>query len=342
MSKKIYNPFLIVILNIIHFTVASLLPIYNKELFKNIPFPIYSTFIQVFFSILPSFILTWIIKGFPLSINWIFPKKIIFPKIFICSFLYGLMMLFGNLGFYVSSIDFAVLFRLSTIISSGLCGFLFLNEKVSKIGSISIILVLIGLIILTSDFQWSTNKMPSSKQLIIQIFAVITSSLASLWLKFSIFILDETIEGYEPFTLLFWRFLFGSIPIFFSSIFIEPGIYLNFKIINNKNFFLWTLLGLFLSGIYQILTIVLHQATNLVTLTIISQMKFLPTLIISKYLYNETKWNFKQIFGVLFLIIGSITYSLTRINCNKEIKKSNSYEDIFKIEFEEEEEDKKN
>ena len=205
------NPFLLTLLTVMHFTLAALLPIYNKELFINYPFPLYATFLQMSFSIIPSFLIAWGAKKFPCSISWAIPPIEVIPRLVIHGFLYGGMMLTGNLGYYVSDLDFAVLFRLSTIASSSLCGLIFLGERLSLWSTLSIFLVVGGLIALTSNFQWSTAKMPTADQLLVQISAVFTSSLASLFLKLTISVLNETPNGHEPFTLLFWRFLFGSL-----------------------------------------------------------------------------------------------------------------------------------
>ena len=316
MVRKV-RPFTLVALTVFHFTIASLLPIYNKELFIRYPFPLYATYLQMFFSVLPSFIIAWAVLGFPLSIRWAIPPIQVVPRLIIHGFLYGGMMLTGNLGFYVSDIDFAVLFRLSTIASSSLCGLLFLKERVSLWSSLAILLVLMGLIALTSNFQWSTAKMPTTGQLVVQLSAVFTSSLSSLFLKLTIAVLNNTADGHQPFTLLFWRYLFGCIPVLIASLLIEPNIMIDFDMIDLK-FLLWTFLGVLTSGIFQVLNVVLHDLTTLVTLTIVSQMKFLPTLIISHMMYRATKWTLQQIFGAFTLVIGALLYSLSRLDWKKE------------------------
>ena len=142
METKVLSPFLVFILTTFHFSASSVIPIYNKELFHRVPFPLYATFIQTFSSILPSFVIAWFVRGCPLSFEWAIPPKAAFPNIFVSSILYGMMMLLGNLGFYVSDLDFAVLFRVSTIVTSGFCGIFFLRERVSLEGGVGILLVI--------------------------------------------------------------------------------------------------------------------------------------------------------------------------------------------------------
>ena len=317
MGTKSANPCILVLLVCIHFTIASLLPVYNKELFNKYPFPLYATFLQMGFSVIPSFLIAWGSLGFPCSLKWAIPPIEVVPRLVIHGFLYGGMMFTGNLGFYVSALDFAVLFRLSTIASSSLCGLIFLGERISLWSALSIALVLFGLFELTSNFQWSTAKMPTIDQLLVQISAVFTSSFSSLMLKLTIRTLNETPCGHEPFILLFWRFLFGSIPVFIASVLVEPNVVVNFREIHSLDFILWTLVGVLLSGTFQILNVVLHDWTTLVTLTIVSQMKFLPTLVISHIMYKETKWTNQQITGAFFLVIGAFLYSLSRVDCKQ-------------------------
>ncbi|EAX97200.1 hypothetical protein TVAG_218140 [Trichomonas vaginalis G3] len=267
-------------------------------------------------SIIPSFLMALASNNFDFSLKWIIPPYKAMPRLVLSAILYGGYMLSGNYGFYVSDLDFAVLFRLSVIISSSLCGLIFLGESLSFASTLCIILVLAGLVCLTSNFQWSTAKMPSINQLIVQIIAVFTSSFTSVMLKLTMKTIDELGYKTDQMTLLFWRYVLGCFPVLFASVVIEPNTVSNFLLVTDKEFIIWTIIGVLLSGVYQILNNVLHKWTALVTLTIVAQMKFLPTLAISHFLYSETRWTTQQIVGASLLIVGGVVYSLTRMDCN--------------------------
>ena len=110
------------------------MPIYNKDLFIRYPFPLTLTFFQMFLSIPFAFIIAWMSQGCILSFSWLVPPLHSIPYIVLNSFLYGGMMFTGNLGFYVSDLDFAVLFRITTIISTSLLGLIFLHGTPAQAG----------------------------------------------------------------------------------------------------------------------------------------------------------------------------------------------------------------
>ena len=109
------------------------MPIYNKDLFLRYPFPLTLTFFQMFLSIPFAFFIAWLSQGCSKAkhFSWIVPPLNATPNILFNAFLYGGMMFTGNLGFYVSDLDFAVLFRITTIISTSLFGLFILHEKIN-------------------------------------------------------------------------------------------------------------------------------------------------------------------------------------------------------------------
>lgn len=287
-------------------------------MFIHYPFPLYATFVQMALSIIPSFFMALISNHCDWSMKWIIPPFEAMPRLVLSAFFYGAYMLSGNYGFYVSDLDFAVLFRLSVIVSSSLCGLIFLGERLSIWSTLCIILVIAGLICLTSNFQWSTAKMPSTFQLIVQFAAIFSSSFTSVMLKLTMQTMEDLGVHPDQMTLLFWRYVLGCFPVLISAIIVEPNVVSNYQYVTDLPFLYWTMLGILLSGIYQIVNNVLHKITALVTLTIVAQMKFLPTLIISHFIYNETQWTKQQIIGASLLIVGGIVYSCTRMECKNE------------------------
>lgn len=311
-DKRKVSTLILVILVILHFCIASIMPIYNKELFSRYPFPLFDTLLQMTLSSIPALIIASIESSLNSKINSLIPPITVIPKLVLTSLLYGVAMLSGNLGYYVSDVDFTVLFKLSTIVTSGLCGIVFLHERINTSGWISIVLVIIGLLLLSSNFEWSQAKIPSVVHFVIQITAVLSSSFASLTLKITINAYRAETENYSEFLLLFWRYVIGSIPVFFTALYMESSVFINLDKFITAELMLWTLTGVVISGVYQLLITKLTGLVAMITLTVVSQLKFLPTILISTYLYNATEWTENRICGLVSLCLGSFSYCLSR------------------------------
>ena len=328
----------IIILNFFHFIITAIMPIFNKEFFKFAPYPVSVTLLQVFLTIPLAFLIAWWNVGFKKSLNWLkIPKDLIGHLIF-SSFSYGFMMAFGNIGLFVSNIDYAVLIRLSGLVWQGIFAFLFLGEKITLLNFLSMLIVMIGIVIMTTNFKKSNSQVSSIIQFLLQMITILFTSFSSISLKKVMNKAEGNNKKIELLTINFWRFLIALIPMFFLSIFYEPSSWINLKNIIDKKCLYYTLFGIFLGQSFQLIGLKLQTLTNVITLAVISQLKFLPTLILSHFLYNETKWNFNQIIGTIFVCLGAIFYSLTRLfenNKEKEIKNE-------LLEINEEEEEKKN
>lgn len=315
---------LIIILHILNFSISSILPIYNSEMFSNLPYPLYITFLQIFLAVPFLLLIAWFSNNFHFS--WMIPPKSAVLKLLVSSLFYGFMMFTGNFGFYVSSVDFAVLFRLSTPIFSTILGILFLNEKLNTIGIISMIFVFTGILFLSFNFQWSQSKMPSFFQCIIQLIAVLSSALSGFTFKIASKELEKYYMKNAQITIMVWRFLFGSLPVLFSSLYIEPGIWSNLEFVNDTRLFKWVFAGVFITLLFQFINTYLSRKTTLITMSVVIQMKFIPSLIISHIVFHETKWNFQQLIGMVILTLGVLLYSFSRAiskDKDKDKKKSN-------------------
>jgi drug/metabolite transporter (DMT)-like permease len=309
------SPFLLVFVNFVHLCISACFPIFNRQMFLEHPFPMYLTFLEMAASIPLSFIVSWMSLGFPRNLTWIVPPLFALPRIILASVFYAGMMLAGNVGFYVSAVDFAVLFRVSTIIVSTIFGMVFLHESLTFYSFIAICLVLYGIFSLASDFRWSTARMASQLQLFVQTAAVVTSSLSALTLKQAIKQLEDTKRGHRTMPMVMWRFVFGSATVLIFSVFFERSVWANLKFVNNFSSTMWVLASMAMGGVYQAVGTILHQHQSLVTLSVVSQMKFLPTLAFSYFLLGETEWSSRQITGFCFLVVGSVFYCMSVAEC---------------------------
>jgi len=303
----------LIVLNLFHFAITAVMPIYNKEFFKIAPYPIFVTLLQIIVSIPIAFVIAWIKNGFGKDFRWLIPPKHSLGHLIYSSFSYGFMLAIGNLGLFMSNIDYAVLIRLSGLVWQGFLAFIFLGEKLSCFNFCSVVLVMIGIIIMTTNFNKSSSHAPSFLQFGLQMLTIMFTSLSSISLKKLMNDSSNTETKCDLLTIHFWRFLIASIPMAVLGLVLEPAAWINAPVILSKQCMVYTCIGVVLSQTFQFIGLKLQTMTTVMTLAVISQLKFLPTLVLSHYLYNETPWSNIQLIGALLLCTGAVSYSLSRV-----------------------------
>lgn len=287
------------------------MPIYNKEIFKIAPFPLFMTLLQMVMVIPFALFIAWATLKFPLSLDWILPpKEAIFGTTF-SSLFYGIMMAAGNFGIFISGVDIATLFKSSGIVWQALFAFLFLGEKLDCVTFISILLVLCGILSISLKFNSSFSQNVSIYQCIIQMVATIFQSLSSISLKEALNELRKCQQEFPKMVILSWRYSIACIPIFFSSLYLEPGAWINFSNIFTLKVFCYLLFGTVISQLLQLTNLWLSDILSVISNIIISQFKTVPVLIISHFMYKETKWTVYQIIGAILLTIGAALFSFS-------------------------------
>lgn len=308
-----FTPILItVVLNIVQLVLTTFFPIYNKTLFRISPYPLFLTLLQMLLSIPEGLFVAWMNLRFPLSWSWIKIPKEVFWHIAFSSLSYGIMMCSSNLGLFVSDVDFTVIFKISGVVWQGVFAVFLLQEKCTLGAFISLFVDTIGFVLLTAKFQWSTKKMPSVFQCLIQFVSIIFQTIAGIYFKKGMNIIRDK-YNISLLTILAWKYLIACIPILISSLAMEFYAWKNFMDVLTKKVCLLLLLGSVTSEIFQLVGLALTKRMSYISNSVFSQLRFIPTLIVSHYLYSETKWSVKQILGTVFLCIGTFIYILFNI-----------------------------
>ena len=148
-------------INVFQFIFSTSSTFLIKKIFNKLPFPYLISFIRLFFGLLILLVINWVDHGFPLHLRWISPPRQIIGWLFYATFVYSILAILVNTGFFVSSIDFLVIFRMSGIIFNVILGTSFLGEKLTKVGLISMYITFFGIVISLIDFQWSITRLSS-------------------------------------------------------------------------------------------------------------------------------------------------------------------------------------
>lgn len=336
----------IILFNVLNYIFFTIMPIYNKEIFKIAPFPLFMTLLQMVLVIPFALFVAWATLKFPSTTDWVSPpKEAIFGTTF-SSIFYGIMMASGNFGIFISGVDIATLFKSSGIIWQAFFAFLLLGEKMNCTTVISIILVLCGILSISLKFNSSLTQSISVMQCFIQMIATLFQSLSSIYLKKALNELKRCQREYPKMVVLSWRYSIACIPIFISSLFLEPGAWINFKNILSFKVFGYLSFGAIISQLLQLTNLWLSDNLSVISNIIISQFKTVPILVISHFMYKETKWTIRQIIGAILLTSGAALFSISnfykkgvndRNNLNMHINQPSEVLEIKDIQIEEEE-----
>ena len=323
MNKKEMITF--VSFHFLQFILLAVSNVYRKELFKVFPYPFFVSFTESIFMLPLSFFISWSSHKFSRNFSFFKVPRPVMKWLIISSVIGVVSMTSMNIGFFVSSLDFVLLFRLTNIVWTGLFGILFLGEKLSLQGFAALAVVFLGIIITMKDFQWSTSKTPSTIQIFLQFITMLFHSINMLFLKKVLIILTEAETSFQLLEYLFWKSVIHIPVALFTSVFLEPYPWSHLDTFFNWRFFLWIFFGTIIHQAMHIVMTYTQKITTLITMGVISQLRVIGTLFISHIKYHETTWDLSKIFGTILLFIGGIIYSISRFNSND--SKENKTED---------------
>lgn len=304
----------IVALNAVHITLATVIPIYSKELYRLVPYPLLLTFLEVVLSVPPALFVAWIAMGRRNLRYWIMPPRSVIGSLVFSSVAFGLMMGAQNLGIYVSDINLATLFKLSGIVWQGILAKMYLGEAVTLVSAIATAVVMVGTFFIAAKFEWSTDKLPSAWQMVIHALAIAFQSVYCVSIKKVLNGLRD--EGHElpVLVVLAWRYVLALAPLLVMSLVMEWRAWeKGFDIFDAKSFGM-TVFGAALGELFQVTGITIAHKLSVLANAICGQLKHIPTLFVSHVMYRETKWTWTQITGTILLCIGTFMFTISRMD----------------------------
>lgn len=299
--------------HLLQFVLVSLTSFFKKEFFKFTPYPLFISFMNGFFMLPLAFLVTWSAHKFKRSLIFLKIPSQIWNLLLISSLFNTVGIIVMNIGFFASALDFVLLFRLTSLVWNGLFGFLFLNERLNFLGFSSLGIVFVGILLIIKDFEWSTAKLPSTTQIILQLLSILLQSINLLLNKKVINVLSRIETEFQLLDFLFWKSSF-LLPIsFFSSIYFESNAWNQFSNIFTFKFFYWVIFGTVIHQCLHITITYVQKITSMISMGVIAQLRVLGTLIISHFTYNETNWNLSKLAGATLLFGGGILFSVSRM-----------------------------
>jgi hypothetical protein len=87
---------------------------------------------------------------------------------------------------------------------------------------------------------------------------------------------------------------------------------MNFKVLK------YLFIGNLLTTVSQFLNIHFIGLMIVISKSFVNQLRILPNLLISHYVYKENQWNLTKIIGACVIVLGNISYSIVKIYKDKE------------------------
>jgi drug/metabolite transporter (DMT)-like permease len=306
---------------IAHFTTVVVLEFFffagynffNKAFMKLVPHPLFVSFTNGLYIVPTSFLVSWASHNFPRSFGYLVPPRECFIWMATGAILESVVSILYMVSYYGSALDFVIIMRLSGLVWNGFLGYLFLGERLSRLGLACLVLIVIGILIVFSNFQWSVALLTSKTQITIQLFTIFLMSVGSLITKKVLLIIGRSKTQFRILDYLAWGSLLSLPSTFLFSVWKEPGSWRQFSTIVTSKMLTMTLFGTVLHQLLHFLIAQVHKLASLISMGVLAQVKLLGTLWISHFVYRETNWDQYNFAGLGLLVAGGIVYSLTRM-----------------------------
>jgi drug/metabolite transporter (DMT)-like permease len=296
-----------------HFILASGLMFFKKELLRVVPFPYFVSFSQGVAMVPVAFLMAWGSHKFPRSLSFLVPPSQAIPWMVASGILHACVDITGNMGFFASDLDFVLFMRLTQLVWNGLLGFIFLGERLSVSGCLAIGLVVFGMLFIVSDFQWSSAKMQSHTQIFVHSLAIFLISVGSLVTKRIMATLTACGTPFQILDYLVWTSVMSLPTTLIASGVREAMPWSHFRDVVTTKVLLMIAFATLMHELLHLALTQLHKMASLLTLGVMSQVRLLGTLLISYFVYRQTRWDRSKVFGAGLLVAGGVLYSYSRM-----------------------------
>ena len=311
MQPQNSDPVGFAVILVLQFVLSATLMFYKKAFLEFLPHPFFVSFSNGLLLVPVSLFIAWSSRGFPKSLAFLRPPREIVPWLAASAVLHAVSVILVNIGFFASDLDFVLLMRLGTLVWHGMFGYLFLGERLSSMGMFAVAIVVVGIILVVYDFEWSVAKMPSKMQIVVQLLSNMLMSVGGLLTKMIMNVISQTGTTFRILDYLVLTSVMSLPTTFLVSIWKEPVAWRNIGEIITWKFIQWSVFGTVVHELVHLALAELHKRASLISMGIIGQMRIVGTLAISYFVNRQTQWDMRKLIGVGFLVLGGIVYTVS-------------------------------
>ena len=297
-----------VILNIAHFITSSAVVFVVKMVLNRNPYPITLSLFRTIMAMFLMLVSAWVTKGCQRNLKFIIPPAPMLGVVVKGGIAYCALTTVSNLSLFVSSVDFVTIFRMTGLVWNSLVGYFILHERVNTKSAMALAIIVIGMILSMSDFQWTTALMSAKWQMIIMILSMLLETVNSMFYKQAYEVMGRSPSDFTIYSFNFWEYAISIIPMTMLVYYKHETNSQQLASITTPNFLGMLFLVTILGQVAAMLYIKLHDGTSLISLGVIAQLKILLKLVASHLIFGDTTWNAKQVIATGLLFIGGIIY----------------------------------
>ena len=295
-------------LNVAHFVVSSALMFVVKVILNSNPYPITLSLFRTIMGMVLMFVLAWVTSGCRRNLNFIIPSPQMMYVVVCGGIAYCLLAVIANLSLFVSAVDFVTIFRMTGLVWNSIIGYFVLHERLSARTWMALGVIVVGMLLSMSDFQWSTALMSAKWQMIIMVLTMLMETVNSMFYKKAYEVMNRVKSDFTIYSFNFWEYAISIPPMIVMAYLKNETNAEQFASITTFKFLAVLFLVSVLGQVSAMLYIKLHDGTSLISLGVLSQFKILLKLVASHVIFGETTWNFKQVLATSLLFFGGIGY----------------------------------
>jgi len=324
-NAKEKSPWIAVIIAIIYYLLAVIMPIFNDFLFrghgkiKGYAYPLTATWLQMLGVSVVLFAFNMIShcifqRKDVLKKSWVFGEGLAFKckHLFLPSLSFALVMSLSNVGlFLIKDVNIHVLLRSSEIFWVVMFAFIIQREIPNLWTLLSLIILIAGTVLVSLDFSRTTKLSGSSVAITINLLSSLASGFMLVVLRRACVILRKRDPTTSVLEITLIKISIATILLIPATVALELN---SWQALYNAQMPIVALViaGVFITMAYQSTVVGLTAYSLATTVGIVSQSKIIPQIILSMAWQKKWKPTVLHIVGATLVVLASVVYGFIR------------------------------
>jgi hypothetical protein len=291
--------------------------LFRKKFARLVAYPFLAAFTEHFLAVPSMFFAAWCRHKCPRSLSFAWIPREVICFLGVEAVIESLIAIMANVGYFASDLDFLMMMRLTKLVCDAAFGVLLLGERLTASGACSVAVVVTGIAIVISNFQWSVVKMTSIAQIVVQVSVIVLTSLDSFIIKKVVATPSFSHGLFTIVDLMAWAKLASLPSIFMASFWKDHYAWNRIREILTPGIVLFAFGGIVLQTSFWLCLMEFHRFASMISLGILTQLRVTTTLVVSYFVYRQTVWNTWRLFGFGLLVTGGVCYLMSKETVEK-------------------------
>jgi len=290
---------------ILFYAISVGLPFFNRTLASFFPYPFFNAMSLTLGGIPLSMLLAYLARGPQFLVSWTIPSSRTCWQVIVAGFLYAATISLTFFCYQYSSVDFTIAFSFVTVVADALVQ----HESLTVPRIFALLVIVSGIGLISYSFAWSTDKMGSSNQILLQTALAICASSLALAVK-TLLGLVSLFETVSISFLNLWIHLIGAFPLVILFCIVEFPTIPKVAHLFNVHYFVLVWFGVGSLELLSLCGAALKECPGYGFADDVVPLKIVSVLLISSIVYDETVYSAGQSLGLFFIVLGYVLYSV--------------------------------